>query len=284
MQHGSCAKTNPSSGSCCIGSDSDNGRGAHSPTVCADAPMPDLTQTLNSNPERGSSGCNVGSRAATNVSEHGSIAVATISRTSLCKPQLAAKREEELLAEIDHLQQRIKDSFVERDLQVAIAQDDVLEKQQRIIELVVQQEGAETNLRAAQAAEKQLVGECAEAEAAIAAAEQAASAAAAKAADATARAIQQRAAFAEVVAEAAAEAEAAAAAASHRGTAAVLPRHGLMQQGIEAPLLHIQDHEPATVSCQQYHALGDSSPIWRLMDHRAWLQRCLGRTTEPTVG
>jgi len=252
------------------------------------APAPALTQTLDANPEAGGSSSSGGNRTAAG-SEHSSTAAATIRRTSACKPHLAANKEEELLAEIDHLQQRLKDSFVERDLQVAIAQDEVLEKQKTIIELLVKQEDAERFLREAHAEEKRLVGECEEAKASTATAEKAAAVAAAEAADATARAIQQRAALAEAAAKAAAAAEAEAAAAeaaaaSQRGTAVALPRHGLLQQGIEAPLLHVQDLEPATGSRQQYHALGDNSPIWRLLDHRAWLQRCLGGATEQTGG
>mmetsp|Transcript_41470 Transcript_41470/g.82042 ORF Transcript_41470/g.82042 Transcript_41470/m.82042 type:complete len:300 (-) Transcript_41470:27-926(-) len=249
------------------------------------SPVPALTQTVDDNPETGggsSSSSSGGDRATTGVSEHSNVAAAGESRTSLCKPQLAATREEELLAEVDHLQQRLKDASVERDLQVAIARDDLHEKQQRLVELLVQQEDAERSLSEAQAEETRMKGECTQAEAATAASEQAAAAAAAAAVDATAKAIQLRAAVAQVLAETTAAAEAAAAEASRRVSSVALPRNGLLQQGIEAPLLHIQ--EPASPSCQQYHALGDNSPVWRLLDHRAWLQRCFGRTAEPTAG
>jgi len=94
----------------------------------------------------------------------------------------------ELMAEVEHLHQRLKDSDAERDVLVSIVQGEVAEKQKVINDLMRQRKETEEKLRSTQESVEALTRQKEEAVRVAAAAEAAASVAAAQAAEAVAAA------------------------------------------------------------------------------------------------
>jgi len=94
----------------------------------------------------------------------------------------------ELIEEVDHLRQRLKDSDAERDVLVSIVQDEVAEKQRVIDDLMRQRKETDDKLRSAQESVDALTRQKEEAVRVAATAEAAASAAAAQASEAVAAA------------------------------------------------------------------------------------------------